>query len=245
MKKEDKKYLLIFDFDKTILNDDSFGFLFMKALTKEEKEEIYRLPRNQNWVIGFNYTLKKIKSHGTTLNEFNKILEELPLTKGMLDLFSYIEKQKSKFEVVLMSGDYEYVIKYLLKYHKIYDLFSDIICTPSRISNSEEEDQFIYVLEKKPHNCKICNPCNCKSQDFKEFCLSHDINQYENVIFICDGWNDFCLAKILSNRDIVFARKNFALYKKLFENNLKSEINCKVEGWEDGKDIIKFLQSLK
>jgi pyridoxal phosphate phosphatase PHOSPHO2 len=123
MSNDKKKILLIFDFDKTIINDDSFGYYAIKMLTKEEKAELFRTPRKQNWVIGFNLTLKMIKSNGTTINEFNKVLEEIPLSKGMEELFSYIGKNKSKYETVIMSSNYQYVIFHLLKYYKTGVLF--------------------------------------------------------------------------------------------------------------------------
>ena len=244
MSNDKKKILLIFDFDKTIINDDSFGYYAIKMLTKEEKAKLFKAPRNQNWVIGFNLTLKMIKSHGTTLNEFNKVLEEIPLSKGMEELFTYIGKNKSKYEAVIMSSNYQYVIFHLLKHYNIFDIFSEIICTPSKESNSDEKDQFVYVLNNKPHNCPKCNPCNCKSLDFKEFLSSHDMSKYEKIVFVGDGWNDFCLAKDLSDKDVVFARKHFVLYKKLFEENLKNSLKCKAEAWDDAKDIVKYLQSI-
>ena len=244
MRNDKKKILLIFDFDKTIISDDSFGYYAIKMLKKEEKAKLFRAPRKQNWVIGFNLTLKMIKSHGTTLNEFNKVLEEIPLSKGMDGLFSYIGKNKSKYEAIIMSSTYQYVISHLLKHYNIFDIFSEIICTPSREPNSDEKDQFVYVLDNKPHKCPKCNPCNCKSQDFIDFLSSHDVNKYEKIVFIGDGLNDFCLAKELSGKDIVFARKNFVLYKKLFEENLKNSLKCKADVWDDAKDIVKYLETI-
>ena len=97
-----KKSLLIFDFDKTILDDDSYGHVILKTLTKEELQYIFE-KRNENWVDGYNYSLKQIKYHGKTKEDFDKMLNELSLTKGMADLFSFIKEKKDNFDCIIIN----------------------------------------------------------------------------------------------------------------------------------------------
>ena len=243
MKEKAKKTLLIFDFDKTILNDDSFGHIILNTLTKEELQIIYN-NRNENWVDGYNYALKQLKSHGITKEKFNEMLNQISLTQGMSELFNYIKEKKENYDSIILSSNYEYVIKYILNKNNIIDIFLDIITNPSREANQDEKEQFIYVLKKQEHNCKICNPCSCKKNEFKEFCNTHDMNNYDKVIFICDGFNDFCLAVDLGENDITLIRKNFALYKKIKSKNFENNLKCKVHSWESGNDIINYLETI-
>ena len=243
MKVKAKKTLLIFDFDKTILNDDSFGHIILNTLTKEELQIIFN-NRNENWVDGYNYALKQLKSHGITKEKFNEMLNQISLTQGMSDLFNYIKEKKENYDSIILSSNYEYVIKYILNKNNIIDIFLDIITNPSREANQDEKEQFIYVLKKQEHNCKICNPCSCKKNEFKEFCNTHDMNNYDKVIFICDGFNDFCLAVDLGENDITLMRKNFALYKKIKSKNFENNLKCKVQAWESGNDIINYLETI-
>ena len=243
MKEKAKKTLLIFDFDKTILNDDSFGHIILNTLTKEELQIIFN-NRNENWVDGYNYALKQLKSHGITKEKFNEMLNQISLTQGMSDLFNYIKEKKENYDSIILSSNYEYVIKYILNKNNIIDIFLDIITNPSREANQDEKEQFIYVLKKREHNCKICNPCSCKKNEFKEFCNTHDMNNYDKVIFICDGFNDFCLAVDLGENDITLMRKNFALYKKIKSKNFENNLKCKVQAWESGNDIINYLETI-
>ena len=243
MKEKAKKTLLIFDFDKTILNDDSFGHIILNTLTKEELQIIYN-NRNENWVDGYNYALKQLKSHGITKEKFNEMLNQISLTQGMSELFNYIKEKKENYDSIILSSNYEYVIKYILNKNNIIDIFLDIITNPSREANQDEKEQFIYVLKKQEHNCKICNPCSCKKNEFKEFCNTHDMNNYDKIIFICDGFNDFCLAVDLGENDITLMRKNFALYKKIKSKNFENNLKCKVQAWESGNDIINYLETI-
>ena len=243
MKEKAKKTLLIFDFYKTILNDDSFGHIILNTLTKEELQIIYN-NRNENWVDGYNYALKQLKSHGITKEKFNEMLNQISLTQGMSELFNYIKEKKENYDSIILSSNYEYVIKYILNKNNIIDIFLDIITNPSREANQDEKEQFIYVLKKQEHNCKICNPCSCKKNEFKEFCNKHDMNNYDKVIFICDGFNDFCLAVDLGENDLTLMRKNFALYKKIKSKNFENNLKCKVQAWESGNDIINYLETI-
>ena len=200
--------------------------------------------RNENWVDGYNYALKQLKSHGITKEKFNEMLNQISLTQGMSELFNYIKEKKENYDSIILSSNYEYVIKYILNKNNIIDIFLDIITNPSREANQDEKEQFIYVLKKQEHNCKICNPCSCKKNEFKEFCNTHDMNNYDKVIFICDGFNDFCLAVDLGENDITLMRKNFALYKKIKSKNFENNLKCKVQAWESGNDIINYLETI-
>ena len=244
MSEKNKKSLLIFDFDKTILDDDSYGHIILKTLSKEELQVIFN-KRKENWVDGYNYSLKQIKSHGVSKEQFDKMLDELSLTKGMEDLFTFIKENKNNYDSIILSCGYDYVIKYLLNKYNISDIFKDILCNPSRQANPEETEQFIYVMKKSPHNCNICNPCVCKNNEFKEFCSSHNMDIYDKIIFICDGYNDLCLANNLRKNDITLARKDFALHKKINEKNFVNNLKCKIEIWENGNDIINYLKTFK
>jgi 2,3-diketo-5-methylthio-1-phosphopentane phosphatase len=239
-----KKSLIIFDFDKTILDKDSFGHIIFNTLTKDELQIIYD-KRYDNWVDGYNYSLKQIKSHGISKNDFNKLLDELSLSKGMQDLFSYIKEQKEKYDIILISCNYDYVINYILNKYHISDIFSEIIANPSREPNPDENDQFIYVLKRKEHKCNNCNPCLCKNYSYKEFCETHNMNKYNKIISICDGRNDLCLAKELSKDDITFARKDFEFCKRLYKDNGMNNLKCKIEIWENGNDIVNYLKANK
>ena len=66
---------------------------------------------------------------------------------------------------------------------------------------------------------------------------------YEKIIFVCDGSNDICLAKILNKNDVLFPRKDFALYKKLDNEGLRDELKCNINSWVNGFEIISFLKN--
>ena len=238
-----KKILLVFDFDNTITDSTSTYILRKEFLTYEEYEENRIAHETGNdWIKYTNDYLKLFKKHGVTLEKINKVLQTVNLADGMKNLFDFIRQNKSKYDVILLTSTFNYVIEYLLKFHKIFDLFTEIFCVKSEIGKPED-DQIIYVYERKKHNCKDCGPCGCKNFDYNEYCENHDMNQYLKTIFICDGKNDFCLAKTLKKNDVIFERKNYDLYQKLLDKRYRYEISGEVIDWTSGNDIINYLKN--
>ena len=238
-----KKILLVFDFDNTITDSTSTQIIRKEFLTYEEYEENRIAHETGNdWIKYTNDYLKLFKKHGVTLEKINKVLQTVNLADGMKNLFDFIRQNKSKYDVILLTSTFNYVIEYLLKFHKIFDLFTEIFCVKSEIGKPED-DQIIYVYERKKHNCKDCGPCGCKNFDYNEYCENHDMNQYLKTIFICDGKNDFCLAKTLKKNDVIFERKNYDLYQKLLDKSYRYEISGELIDWTSGNDIINYLKN--
>ena len=238
-----KKILLVFDFDNTITDSTSTYIIRKEFLTYEEYEENRIAHETGNdWIKYTNDYLKLFKKHGVTLEKINKVLQTVNLADGMKNLFDFIRQNKSKYDAILLTSTFNYVIEYLLKFHKIFDLFTEIFCVKSEIGKPED-DQIIYVYERKKHNCKDCGPCGCKNFDYNEYCENHDMNQYLKTIFICDEKNDFCLAKTLKKNDVIFERKNYDLYQKLLDKSYRYEISGELIDWTSGNDIIKYLKN--
>lgn len=244
MSDNQKKILLLFDFDNTISNDTSTYVLRKEFLTKEEYDQNRKAHETGNdWIKAGNDYLKLFKDHGVTLEKINQVLEKVSLTDGTENLFEYIRKNKSKYDLVLLTSTFEYVINYLFKFYKINDLFTEIYCVKSEIGKPED-DQIIYISQKRKHDCKDCGPIGCKNFDFKEFCSSHDMSNYSKSIFICDGNNDFCLAKNLKKNDVIFPRKDYALDKKLLKEEYKRQVSADVVVWKSGNDILNYLKEI-
>ena len=112
--KEENKSLIIFDFDETIVDQDSeYGQAFM-TLSKEEAQKIVEMDKI-DYYDTFNYFFKRMKDIGLTLKDINSNLEKLELSPNMKELFDYLRKNKSKYEMIILSGDIDYSINHLLK----------------------------------------------------------------------------------------------------------------------------------
>ena len=236
-----QKILLIFDFDETIVDQDSMYEQARMTLSEEEYKKIIELDEF-DYYDAFNYFFKKEKEQGLSLKDINANLEKLSLSPKIIELFDYIRKTKSKYDLLLLSGDIDYVIKYILKYNNIIDLFSYIICNKAEIKDDNSE-RIIYVpRDQFLHNCNLCISSQCKGLELEKFLKDKN---YNKILFVCDGGNDFCPAKkIMKKRDIVFPREGHRFLKRLEIENLKNDLKCEIVPWKTGEDIINRLKEI-
>ena len=166
-KTESNKDLLVFDFDETIIDQDSEYEVANKILSKEEYNKIVELDK-VDYSETFNFFFKRMKDIGLTLKDYHQKLEQLELSPKMKELFDYLRKNKSKYEMIILSGDIDYPIKYILKYHGFLDLFDDFIFKRCEVLE-ENSERLIYVPRVEfHHDCKLCMQSQCKGFDLKK-----------------------------------------------------------------------------
>ena len=241
LKKNSYKF---FDFDETIIDQDSEEELLKNTFSKKELDKINKELINLEFFEGFNYYFKRMKQLGVTVKDLNANLEKLQLSPKMKELFAYLRKNKSNYEMIICSNAIDYEIKYILKYNGVLDLFDDFICSKG-IEQTEESGGLLFVPKNQfPHLCNICSPNQCKAFELKKY-LEKNQKQFKKILFICDGSNDFCPAKnFLKKGDIVFPRNAHRLYEKLFKEKLKDQLVCEVFPWKNGEEIISKLKQL-
>ena len=176
-----------------------------------------------------------LKDKKISLSKLTSTVESIELTKGMKELFEFIRENKEKFNIIIASCSNTFTINTILKYNKINDLIDDIRTV---IANPSEENLFI-VTQNRFHNCKNCNPAQCKKEEFLDYEKENGTFKYH--VYICDGLNDFCLTKILGKNDYVCVRKDYDLYKKLCVEK-KDKVDCNIFTWSNAEEIIEILK---
>jgi 2,3-diketo-5-methylthio-1-phosphopentane phosphatase len=244
-RKNSKKYLLIFDFDETIVDKDSEEELLKLTFTKQQYDQIMSTINDLDFFEGFNYYFKLMKDIGITLKDINNNLDKLELSPKMLDLFDYIGKNRAKFDVVILSSCIDYSIKNVLKHYGYINLVDQYLCTKAYVEQ-EKSDKLLYVPKNQfPHTCDICSASQCKSSELEKFLKMKKYNKYEKLLYIGDGENDYCPSKkMLKKGDILFPRDEHRLYSKLKKTNFR-DIICDVHPWKRADEIIFELNKLE
>ena len=243
-KNSSPKFLLIFDFDGTIIDKDSEEELLKNIFSKEEFDEIMENLENLEFFEGFNYYFKKMKDIGLTLKDIDANLEKFELSPKIEVLLNYLKINKSNYRIVICSSGLDYSIKYILKYHGFLDIIDDFICTKGYIEDENSEKLLNIPKNQFPNSCSLCGPSQCKSTELKKY-LEKNNNKYKKILFVCDGSNDFCPSKkILKKGDVLFPRIDNNLYKKLFKDNFKNELICQIYPWKSADEIVQKLKIL-
>ena len=233
-----KKHLLIFDFDQTIIDLDSEFSMVEKLAPDLFKEMNGDLYVKDNWIEFNNYLYSRIKQNGYNYNDVKEYLSFLKLSPNFEELFEYIRKNKNKLETVIITGNNTHVVNLVLSSHNIKDCIDNICCNEGILD--ENNLLKIKCINEKYEHCEDDRPFLCKSLFFEDF-IKNKENKFDKIFYICDGSNDFCLSKKLGINDIIFPRKNYSLYKILFDKNGKNEVKANIVPWVNGKDICKEI----
>ena len=229
------KSLVIFDFDNTMVDCDVLYYQCHLGLTEEETSELEKMEETGYFEDMIQSFYDKLKQKNKTINDVNNYIDTIKLSSGFKELVQYLNNNKDKYELIIISGNIDYPIKRILQNESILDCFKKIIASPSII----DQNRIIKVSSLVKGQCNNCQPNPCKTFLTKEYIKS---NKFKNIIFICDGFNDYCLASNLNNDDILFDRKNYKLFKRLYEKNDIKYLKCKIFDWNNGNDILENIK---
>ena len=236
--KTKRKDLIIFDFDKTISFNDVFEEQRFLLPSVKEQEDIMERMYYENWTSLMSSVYDRFYELNITISDINNFIDTVNYTEGMVELLQYLQKNKNKYSIVILSAGHYYQIIRMLQRINMTDLFDEIIAIPSYIENNK-----IIVTQTYEHNCDICNVGQCKTLEYNK--LINKFKKDKNIIFdkvyyICDGLNDYCLARNLGKNDALLVRKNYTLYKGLYNEGMIKNISCKVQTWDDGFDVFNY-----
>jgi 2,3-diketo-5-methylthio-1-phosphopentane phosphatase len=227
--------LLIFDFDKTIIQNDTIHFLaqhFIPDLYNKMKGNLYKV---NDWIAFNNEIFQEMKKNNVTIEKLKEKMGEIELSPNFNELFSFLKKNKDKYDINIISAGNKYCISNILQHKNLLSLFTNIYAD----NGEENKENLIKVSSFGFLNCVDCYPALCKSLIYEKYFKG----KYKQNIFVCDGYNDFCLSKKLNKNDIILVRKNHNLFHILYKKNGIKELKCKVNIWENGLEVLKVLEN--
>jgi len=238
------KSVIIFDFDKTIIEKDAFEEQRYILPSKEEQDEyVRRMYSNENWALVMSDYYNQFYNLNVTISEINNYIDKVEYTPGMIDLFHFLKKKEDKYILIIISAGHSYQIERILQRNNLTSFFDEIIAF-----NSYIKDGKIIVNQSNEYKCDVCLEIGiCKTNEFnilKEKYKEKNII-FDKIFYICDGVNDYCLAKNLEKNDELLIRKDHGLDKYLYKEGFVKNIKSNIYKWNSGFDIIKYFNNLK
>jgi len=239
------KYLIIFDVDKTITNEDSLDVTSKILLTKNQLKALdFAINNIESWSECLNYFYCLIKINNKSIQDIKNSLKKVKLTEKFQDVFSFLRENKKYFDNIIISSGNKFSIKNLMQINHFNDIIKNVYANESYILNDR-----VYIFNSNRHQCDICDISLCKKTELDKYLASIDNNnnnnnEYKRFIFICDGYNDLCLVRYFKEDDYVLLRKNYDLYNTLYNENIEYKIICNLIPWENGDDIIQILNKI-
>ena len=241
MESKEQKVLVAFDFDHTLIDNNSDTYINKLAPGHKIPEDVKSLYRKDGWTLYMREVFKFLHSNGISKDDILTCLEEIKLTDGMRDLLMGVPRGSTEF--IIISDSNSLFIDHILRHLGLRDLFQGIFTNPAKFDESGCLGIQMYHLQDW---CSLSTKNLCKGTILANYIKSreNDANIYFSTIaYVGDGANDFCPSLRLKGCDIVFPRCGYHLLnvipKMEAEKGLK--LDTDVCPWDTGKDILERL----
>ncbi|KAL6511335.1 hypothetical protein OROHE_020417 [Orobanche hederae] len=229
--------VIIFDFDRTLIDDDSDRWVLTNmGLTQLFNELRPTLP----WNTLMARLLEEIHDQGKTVDDMAECLKRITMHPYVVAVIKSAHALGCDLKVA--SDSNLFYIKTTLKQYGIYDCFSEIITNPAVIDNGRLRIIPYHDAAASSHGCDLCPPNLCKGIVIKQIQASVSESKRKRLIYVGDGMNDLCPTLKLVEGDWVLPRKNFPLWGSIMKNS--KHVKAGVYEWGEGEDLAKILLEL-
>ncbi|PIA64362.1 hypothetical protein AQUCO_00100086v1 [Aquilegia coerulea] len=231
--------VVVFDFDKTIVDCDSDNWVVDELGATELFNEL--LP-TMSWNTLMDTMLKELHSQGRTIEDMAETLKSAPIHPKAISAIKSAYALGCDLRIV--SDANVFFIETILKHHGLIDCFSEINTNPSVVDDEGRLRILPYHDFKTcpPHGCDLCPSNLCKGLVIERIKASVFADGRKCFIYVGDGKNDFCPSTKLREEDYVMPRKNYPVWDLICSNPLlvKAEVH-EWSNWDDQERILLHL----
>lgn len=231
------KTVIIFDFDRTLIDDDSDRWVVENmGLTYLFNQLRPTLP----WNALMDRMMEELHSQGKTVEQIAECLKHVPLHPQTI---SAIESAHALgCDLKVLSDANQFYIETILKHHGLYRCFSEIITNPTMVDAEGRLRIFPYHELASFHGCNLCPPNLCKGLVIEQIQASMSDKRKSRFIYLGDGRGDYCPTLKLDRGDHVMPRKGFPLWDRLLSNPSLLKADC--HEWSNGEELASILLQL-
>ncbi|NXY16341.1 PHOP1 phosphatase, partial [Atrichornis clamosus] len=238
------RYLLVFDFDETIVDENSDDSVARAAPGRALPEQLRQSPRQGSYNEHMQRVLAFLGEQGVRAGDFRAVYESIPLSPGMPELFQFLSKNRELFEVVLISDANVFGIEAKLRAAGFLSLFRKVFSNPAGF----DKRGYLTLGPYHSHKCLECPANMCKRKILTEYLAerAREEAEFERVFYVGDGANDFCPAGALTAADVAFPRKGYPMHRMCQEMERKQPgaFQAAVVPWESAAEVARYLQEL-
>ncbi|ONK70003.1 uncharacterized protein A4U43_C05F29190 [Asparagus officinalis] len=152
--------VIVFDFDKTIIDVDSDNWVVDNLGATELFEQL--LP-TMPWNSLMDRMMRELHSQGKAIEEIAECLKTAPLDPHVISAIKTAHSLGCDLRVV--SDANLFFIETILKHHGIFECFSEINTNPGYVDEEGRLRIFPYHdFNKCSHRCGLCPPNMCKGK---------------------------------------------------------------------------------
>lgn len=231
--------IVVFDFDKTIIDVDSDNWVVDELGATDLFNEL--LP-TMPWNSLMDRMMMELHAQGRTINDIAEVLKRVPIHPDIVPAIIAAHAQGCDLRIV--SDANEFFIETILEHLGIRKCFSEINTNPGFV---DEEGRLrilpIHDFHKSSHGCNLCPPNMCKGLVIERIQASLVLEgKKKKFIYLGDGSGDYCPSLKLGEADYLMPRKNFPVWELISQNPLL--IKAEIHEWSDGEELASILLKL-
>ena len=219
-----ERVLFAFDWDHTVVAENSDLWVMDMAPSLRLKERIKELRATYNcWTDLMEYVMKELHCAGCSKEQIEDYVGQMELISGMESIFKQIGECSSA-DLVVISDSNSIFIQSVLAHHGLLGAVKSVHTNPAHWDESGR----LRIRRCMSHCCVICEktPNMCKGTILYQLLAEKGL--YSRVVYVGDGFNDFCPALKLTHADHVVARKGYSLAHRLGKEKSIVAAHCHV-----------------
>ncbi|EJF65344.1 hypothetical protein DICSQDRAFT_99089 [Dichomitus squalens LYAD-421 SS1] len=238
-----ERQLIVFDFDWSLADQDSDRWV-LEVLAPKLRKKMKDLKKDVQWTDLVAMTLKDLHELGGTREQIEEALRIMPFHPAMVRGVSAL-KSRGKTSFFCLSNANIIYITTILKSKGLDNLFDEIVTNPA-----EWDESGLLKLRRRidpsgpQHKCQVgCSPNMCKGDELEAFLERHRPD-FDRVIYVGDGSNDFCPVLRLRKQDAVFCRRYRGLHDLIEPYEKEGRLQPRVEYWTGAWEVEALLDQL-
>lgn len=231
--------LVVFDFDQTLLENNSDVEIQKLGPCGKIPDELYQVAKDEGWTAFVNVVLKYLHKQGVTPDQIKTFIRNLPYVQGAIGMIHQLKNEFNADIIIISDANSVYINESLDNADLKDAFFEEIYTNPAEFLTS---GQLVVTPFSHQTQCDLSERNLCKGKVMLDFIGDKN---YSFVSYVGDGGNDFCAIHKLTENDLAFVRKGYALEKKI--PNMKEKkglvVKAAVYLWDKPSEIVAAIQT--
>lgn len=232
------KLLAVFDFDHTIIEDNSDIVVRKLIPCSIITDQVKNLYKTNGWTLYMQEIFKLLHKNNITETEIKKAMESIPAVDKMDEVLKWLKDSNS--EVIIISDSNSLFINHWLLYNNLDSCVTETFTNPAQFNT---DGLLCIQMYHRQNWCDISTENLCKGSIMENYInrRRNDGVIFDKVAYVGDGDNDFCPSLKLRKNDLLFPRDGYKLIQRINSGN-RNKVQANIHLWSDGRDILNILQ---
>lgn len=234
--------LFIWDFDKTIVLDDTDRTAVQTLaphIVRHYLQNEERVRRN-GWTSVMNDAFASLISIGHTPQEIISAAACSRFPQATANALQSVATSSEAANAIISDSNSAFIHACLSRLYANTLFAAGIHTNPAYVDSSSIYVTPYCVAHNNQHQCATCPPNLCKGNVMETILKKYSPRPI--VIYIGDGFNDYCPVSHLIEDDVVIYRSGFSLEKLIKQNEMS--IAARTIAWETPEILNELVKSI-